>query len=502
LNLGALIVQNMPKTPAPKGVRLRAFVKEFGEKIFSTDGDILLCRVCEKSVNFEKRYFVTQHCDSGVHKRNVEKALGTSSTKSAPQTIGECLVDKDNEFTMDLCNALIASDIPMHKIENHTFRTFLEKYTKKSIPSRSSLRKYVDRNYQLTLAKIRESVGDKNIWISIDETTDSMGRYVANTIIGTLEPESQSRIFLLNSEWLEKTNASTISQALTNALCILWPEGIKHDRVILFVTDAAAYMRKASTALQVLFPNMVHLTCAVHGLHRVAEEVRSLFVSVDCLISNGKKVFLKAPSRVQAFKEKNPEVPLPPAPVVTRWGTWVNAALYYAHHLESFREVIEDFSEDDAASIRATRKCLEDPELRNELAYISAHCSTLPTTITKLEEANLSVSASFELLNHEIARLKSMPGQKGNKIKTKVDLVFGRNKGLETLQEIARVLEGESGIDLRISPHLVASYKYAPLTSVDVERSFSRLKNILADNRLSFSFENLCKHLVINCNFK
>ena len=492
----------MPKTPRSKSVRLRGFVKEFGETIFSTDDDILLCRICEKSVNSEKRYFVTQHCDSIAHKRNVAKTHGTKSTKTASQTLSECLVDKDSDFTQDLCNALIASDIPLHKIENHSFRAFLEKYTKKSIPSRTSLRKYVDRIYQQTLTKIRETVSDKNIWISIDETTDSMGRYVANTIIGTLEPGGKSNIFLLNSEWLEKTNASTISQAITNALCILWPEGIQHDRVILLVTDAAAYMRKASTALQILFPNMIYLTCTVHGLHRVAEEIRAIFDRVDRLISNGKKVFLKAPSRVQAFKEKFPEIPLPPAPVVTRWGTWVNAALYYSNYLESFRDVIEDFSEDDAASIRATKKCLEDVDLRNDLAFISAHCSTLPNTITKLEEANLSMASSFELLDQEIARLNSMPGQKGSKIKAKVNLVFGRNKGLETLQQISRILEGESVVDLKISPDLVASYKYAPLTSVAVERSFSRLRNILTDNRLSFSFENLCKHLIIVCNFK
>ncbi|KRX29906.1 hypothetical protein T06_13412 [Trichinella sp. T6] len=31
-----------------------------------------------------------------------------------------------------------------------------------------------------------------------------------------------------------------------------------------------------------------------------------------------KKVFLKAPSRVQLFKEMAPEIPLPPQPVLTR----------------------------------------------------------------------------------------------------------------------------------------------------------------------------------------
>lgn len=54
------------------------------------------------------------------------------------------------------------------------------------------------------------------------------------------------------------------------------------------------------------------------------------------------------------------------------------------------------------------------------------HCQTR----SKLQEANISVTTPFELLNHEIARPKPMPGHKRTKIKAKVDLVFGRNKGL------------------------------------------------------------------------
>ena len=43
-------------------------------------------------------------------------------------------------------------------------------------------------------------------------------------------------------------------------------------------------------------------------------------------------------------------------------------------------------------------------------------------------------------------------------------------------------------------------FKYAPIVSVEVERSFSRYKNILTDNRRSFNVENLSKALIIQCN--
>lgn len=63
------------------------------------------------------------------------------------------------------------------------------------------------------------------------------------------------------------------------------------------------YMVKAGKAIKVFYSKMEHVTCLAHGLHRVAEEIRKHFPKVDQLISNCKKIFLKAPSRVQIFKE-------------------------------------------------------------------------------------------------------------------------------------------------------------------------------------------------------
>jgi len=39
-----------------------------------------------------------------------------------------------------------------------------------------------------------------------------------------------------------------------------------------------------------------------------------------------------------------------------------------------------------------------------------------------------------------------------------------------------------------------------PLTSVDVERSFSTYKNILLDNRRSLVFENIEHYIIVQCN--
>lgn len=73
----------------------------------------------------------------------------------------------------------------------------------------------------------------------------------------------------------------------------LFQVGVQYDKVLLVVTDAAAYMIKAMDSLKVLFPNMLHVTCFAHGLHRLAEFIRDQFPQVNKLISKTKAVFVK-----------------------------------------------------------------------------------------------------------------------------------------------------------------------------------------------------------------
>ncbi|KAJ4437535.1 hypothetical protein ANN_17680 [Periplaneta americana] len=140
----------------------------------------------------------------------------------------------------------------------------------------------------------------EKIWVSIDETTDCMGRYVVNVIVGDMNEDNSGDIFLFYK-----------------SINYLWPSGVQHDSVLLFLTDAAPYMVKAANSLKVLYSKMVHVTCLAHACHRIAEEIRGNFPDVDKLIGNVKKVFLKSPSRVNIFQSEANGIPLPPAPILT-----------------------------------------------------------------------------------------------------------------------------------------------------------------------------------------
>jgi len=42
--------------------------------------------------------------------------------------------------------------------------------------------------------------------------------------------------------------------------------------------------------------------------------------------------------------------------------------------------------------------------------------------------------------------------------------------------------------------------KFAPITSVDVHKSFTTYKNILSDYRRSLEFEHIKQYIIVQCN--
>ena len=108
----------------------------------------------------------------------------------------------------------------------------------------------------------------------------------------------------------------------------------------MLVTDAARYMQRAAKGLKIFYANVLHVTCLCHALHRVSECLRDQYGIVDELIAQTKHVFSKAPRRVAEYKRMFPELQLVPRPVITRWGTWIEAAIFYATNFESVKAVI------------------------------------------------------------------------------------------------------------------------------------------------------------------
>ena len=95
-----------------------------------------------------------------------------------------------------------------------------------------------------------------------------------------------------------------------------------------------------------------------------------------------------------------------------------------------------------------------------------------------------------------VNQFKNVTDDIGKKVCQKTEQVLRKNPGYSTLSQMADKMTDDV-VDLTSS---INYYKYAPLVSADVERSFSMYKTLLADNRKSFTFANLQKILVIYYN--
>jgi hypothetical protein len=75
------------------------------------------------------------------------------------------------------------------------------------------------------------------------------------------------------------------------------------------------------------------------------------YPNVDKLVANGKKIFVKSLARKELYKNKAPDTPLPPIAVIIRWGTWLDAIVYFAENSEIFSSVVSEIDRDDASSV-------------------------------------------------------------------------------------------------------------------------------------------------------
>jgi hypothetical protein len=251
--------------------------------------------------------------------------------------------------------------------------------------------------------------------VSIDEISDLDGRFFANVVVGTLKHEESGEIFLLACEVLERVNNSSSAVVFDSAMNLLWPDKVERENVLLFISDAAPYMIKAAKALQLLYPKMIHVTCLGHALHRVTEDVCGSYPKVDQLIANGKKMFIKSLLWVQKFKEEAPTLSLPPEPIVTHWGTWLDAANYCCTNYSEIEKIFNKFDIKDLSSIKSVQELFSVTMSRN-LAYIEGNFCWISKSINRLETVGIQLCDAINTVKQTESELLRVQGEVANKV--------------------------------------------------------------------------------------
>jgi len=169
------------------------------------------------------------------------------------------------------------------------------------------------------------------------------------------------------------------------------------------------------------------------------------------------------------------KIPLPPQPVITRWGTWLKTSFYYEKHFDIICDFIQTVDYKNNKTLNKLKELVQNKELKTQLSDLLKF-EVITKSITEIQTQGLSVDKQLNIIKNLEKKLSTYSLCKLNKC-------ISKNPDLKCFQ-----------INY---PKCVT---FAPLTTVDVERSFSILNNILADNRKGFTNDNLEKYVFVKYN--
>ena len=232
---------------------------------------------------------------------------------------------------------------------------------------------------------------------------------------------------------------------------------------------------------QDLYPSLMHVTCVVHLLHNCAMRVRAHFKNIDEIIATIKAVTIKNKDRKKDSHDAG--LPSPPEPVITRWATWLKAALYYSENLPALRTIVNNWTSAGLLVSRA-KDAINVEYLVLDLVKINQY-QTLAAEVEFLEGSACRITEAYGLLKN--MQFDDDPCIIKNCIKKRLF-----NSDLETIINCT---------NLTIDPTSYTLLQKAQPTSAAIERSFSMLSKLLKKDR-NFNVKNIKKYMMLYYNKK
>ena len=72
------------------------------------------------------------------------------------------------------------------------------------------------------MSRIKIELSNQFVWISVDETTDKLGRYVANLLVGKMDGQKWHKPHLTSVKVLEKTDFASISRFVNDGIGFIY----------------------------------------------------------------------------------------------------------------------------------------------------------------------------------------------------------------------------------------------------------------------------------------
>ena len=238
-------------------------------------------------------------------------------------------------------------------------------------------------------------------------------------------------------------------------------------------------MSSAGKTLKELYPSLSHVTCVAHLLHNCSMRVRAHFKNIDEVVATIKAATIKNKDRKKDFHDAG--LPSPPDPVITRWATWLRAALYYSENLPAVRTIVNSWTSAGLLFSRA-KDVINVKGLVSDLVKINQY-QTLAANVEFLEGSACTITKGYGLL-------KNMPFDDNPcAIKDYINKLLS-NSDLETIINCT---------NLTINPTSYALLQKAQPISAAVESSFSMLNKLLRKDT-NFDVKNVKKYMMLYYN--
>ena len=142
-----------------------------------------------------------------------------------------------------------------------------------------------------------------------------------------------------------------------------------------------------------LYLKLFHVTCVAHLLHNCAMKIKSHFEDVDQLIAKVKAITIKNKTRQAKFSA----IGYPLQPVPTRWGSWLNSALYYAKNLPEVKANVESFV-GYAILVTQVKVSLQKSDLAGQLLKIKDQYECVVKLMEKMESEKYTIKEAVQAI--------------------------------------------------------------------------------------------------------
>ena len=445
-----------------KKLKIQKVIETYPNEFLKSNTNDLYCNLCHVSVNYKKKYYIKRHRKSQKHIKNIEN---NKSYKQLP------LQESMNSNNSPIIKAFIDSDIPLYKLRHQSIKNLFSSINIQ-IPSESTARKYIDSLSSEILAQIKKNIQDKHLFLIVDESEINSIKFI-NVLVGTLKNPFKS--------WLVECRnitgnpcASIICQVVDDTLKFF---NVERNHFSLLISDAARYMISAAKSLKLLYPSFLHHTCLAHLLHNGALRIKTHYTKIDKLIATVKMATVKNSDRRQQFSE----IGLPPRPVLTRWGSWIGAALYYSKNLNTVQQIVNSWDGEGVLEKNAISS-VNSLGLYDQLVDLQKNYGGF---LKMIEEFSIKTMTIENGVKRIIA-------------KDFLDDPCGIKKYfLERVEKNGSwILFGNENGELRqVSPLICSLLLGAQGTSIEVERSFSMLGKLLRKDR-NFKLDNIKSYII------